>query len=114
MPRMCASGWQARASTHRRWSSFARFLQMRLQGRELAHPQLLRLLEPGFELIHGFLPQSVNAHARVELVPRFLDEAAFAQRTQVPAHRRKGEARRFGELARAARAFAQEIHDAPA
>jgi hypothetical protein len=41
------------------------------------------------------------------------DEPALAQGSQMTAHRGEGEARGFGELARAAGPLAEQVHDAP-
>src|SRR5262249_14026918 len=87
---------------------------MRLEGRELARPEPLRLLEPGLERSHGRRGQAVNAHPCVEVRMALLDQPGLAQAAQVSAHGGPVGARGRGELARGVRPQAEKIDDPPA
>src|SRR5262249_40146644 len=86
---------------------------MRLEGRELARPEPLRLLEPGLERSHGRRGQAVNAHPCVEVRMALLDQPGLAQAAQGSAQGGRAQAGRRGELARAVRREAEKIDDPP-
>src|SRR5690348_3258839 len=87
---------------------------MRLEGRELARPEPLRLLEPGLERSHGRRGQAVDAHPCIEVRMALLDQPRLAQAAQMAAHGRRAEARRLGKLAGTVRPQAEKIDDPPA
>src|SRR5215469_6940154 len=86
---------------------------MGLEGRELPSPEPFRLLEPGLERGHRCWSQAVDPDPRVEGRVGLLDQADLAQAAEMPAHGRRAQPRRLGELARPARPFAQQVDDPP-
>ena len=58
-------------------------------------------------------PQPVGPHARVLAAVILLDDAGPPQHAQVPAHHRRADAERLGQLARPPGAAAQDV-DGPA
>lgn len=89
-------------------------MQMRLEGYKLPCPQRFGRFKPRFQCRHRLVSQTINTHARIEFVALFFDEPARAQKLEVAAHRRKGNARRFGEFAGASRPITQQVHHPPA
>src|SRR5579863_4823001 len=114
MPRRRAPDRRVRAGQQTLATSFPRLLQMRFERGELAGPERIRFGQPGLELHHRLWPQPIDADARIELVAVFLHQATLAQSLEMPAHRRKGDARRLRELPRPMGPFAQEVDDSPA
>src|SRR5215472_15666197 len=114
MPRKPAPDRRARAERERPSTSFPGLLQMRPEGCELPGPQRISLRQPRLELAHRFSLQAIDADPGVELVAVFLDEAAPAQRPQMAAHGRKGNACRLREIPSAVGPLAEEVNNAPA
>src|SRR3546814_9636522 len=72
---------------------------MALEARELVRPARLGLGEPGLELVGRAVLQAIDAHPRVEIGVRVLDQPAGLERAQMTAHRRRREAERTRALA---------------
>src|SRR5882724_7485816 len=86
-------------------------LKVRLERRQLSGPKLLGLIQPGLQLCHRFGPEAINPHPRVERWMRFLDQTARAQGAEMPAHRRRAEARCIREFTSPTRPLAQQLDD---
>ena len=84
-----------------------------LKASELGAPEPFALLQPAQQVDHGFGPQGIDAHARVELGMALLDQAAGAQRAQVAAHGRRGDVQLARQLAGRPRPLGQQVDDAP-
>src|SRR5690606_18996351 len=114
MPRKPGPDRRARAERERPSTSFPGLLQMRLERRELPRPQRIRLRQPRLELGHRFSSQAIDADPGDELVAVFLVEATQAQRLQMTANGRKGNARRLREIPGPVGPLAEEVDNAPA
>src|SRR5487761_126648 len=114
MPRKCAPGRRARAGQQTLSRSFAGFLQVRPERRELPGPQGIRLRQPRLQLRHSLGTQPVDTDPRIEFIAVLVDEPALAQRLEMTAHCGKGDVCRLRELSCTMWPLAQQVDDPPA
>ncbi len=83
---------------------------MGFEGGELVRPQTLGICQPGFQVIHGTMPQRINPHTGIIIRVGLLNEASFLQGPQMPRHGRRRKIERLRQFPCPPRPLAEQFH----